>query len=125
MNKLHDDKRKEARSDACLYVCIHGQDRARALGILADLSPEGFKLSSQTEMHIGEEYELQIKNPYIAAGDSFEAFTAKALWSGNTQGLTFYTGFTFTSHSDDSKKLFSKLESAFEKASQAVKSIAC
>ena len=123
----HQDKnlRAEERNDACLYVCIHEQDKEIKLGILADLSEKGFKLSSETPVKIYQEYTLQIKNPYIAKGDSFGEFTAKAVWSLQPRENVYYTGFAFTARSEEADQLFPKLQEAFKKASQAVKQIAC
>lgn len=116
MNHPLESKREEVRSDACLYVCIYGLDTEVSLGILADLSERGFKLSSEAAIETGIEYKLQIKNPYSATGDSYGEFSAKALWSTNPKEKVYRTGFNFISHSEEAKELFPRLQEAFKKA---------
>jgi hypothetical protein len=96
------DKRQNRRKNASVEFGVYESDTDRFFGCLVDLSVEGVKLVSESEIDSDILYHFKMKLPEKVRGTMYVEFEARSRWCEQVQDSNSYeTGFIFEDISRD------------------------
>lgn len=96
------DKRQSRRKNTSCRFGVYESDSDRFFGCLIDLSLEGVKLESETEIDSDILYHFRMKLPEQVRGTSHIEFEARSRWCEQIENSScFETGFIFEDISRD------------------------
>jgi len=96
------DKRKNRRKNTSIRIGVYDTDSDDFFGCLVDLSVDGVKIESETEIDIDLLYHFRMKLPEEVRGTSSIQFEARSKWCEQVENSScFETGFVFEEISRD------------------------
>lgn len=123
-----DERRDNKRRELLLFLPVFDEKTQHALGYLADISPDGLLLFSQSPIEQGKEFYLEIHVRDLRealvfddqtdySGDSIR-FMARSRWIGIDPGL-YRTGFMFINVPEESREGIQRIIRNLDKISQS------
>jgi hypothetical protein len=92
-----DGRRLIKRRHLIYYLRVWDSGNQQFLGHVVDITEEGMMLISESEIPVGESYQLEIRLPELEGIGQPMRFTAVCRWSHNDINPSFYdSGFEFT-----------------------------
>lgn len=96
------DKRENRRKSASVRIGVYESESDRFFGCLIDLSVDGVKLESETEIDSDVLYHFRMKLPEKVRGTMYIEFEARSKWCEQIEDSSCYeTGFIFEDISRD------------------------
>jgi hypothetical protein len=105
------EKRKWVRRKVYYYLPVTDPATSRMLGVVMDLSPEGFKLDSVEKTLVGEVKRFYIDLPDEIAPQPARVFTGRSRWChpDYIDPTSFTVGYEFLNISDENAAFFQRL----------------
>jgi hypothetical protein len=105
------EKRKLVRRKVYYYLPVTEPGTSRVLGVVMDISPEGFKLDSEAKVLMGEVRRFYIHLPDEIAPQAARLFTGRSRWChpDYVDPFSFTIGYEFLNISEDNAAFFQRL----------------
>lgn len=105
------EKRKLVRRKVNYYLPVTDPTSSKVLGVVMDISPEGFKLDSGERTQIGEVRRFYIHLPDEIAPHSARVFTGRSRWCrpDYIDPASFTVGYEFVNISENNARFFQRL----------------
>ncbi len=105
------EKRKLARRKVSYYLPVTDPSSSKVLGVVMDISPQGFKLDSGDKSLVGEVKRFHINLPDEIAPQPGRTFIGRSRWCHPDQldPSSFTVGYEFLNISEDNATFFQRV----------------
>ena len=108
------ERRRLSRNHLFYYFRVFDRSDNNLVGFMVDLSPEGLKIISESEVRVGHTYYLRLNPPLEIYGKELLEFDAECMWCRkNTDPDYFNAGFRLFNVSNENIELIQRLVDDF------------
>ncbi len=95
IGSLQKERRKYKRRNLIFYIPVIETGARRTLGRISDISPRGFKLDSEYQLHLEKDFHLGLNTTPNVVDIDFIGFVARSKWCkpDAVEPCQYYIGF--------------------------------